>query len=483
MAQVLEEKKKKFAPRHVNIYAEGTPTVKAQSKMNNTFAGVAEDATNVADKFLGGAGARKIGRGVAKVVKPITNARENQKQFFSNKKETTALANNKTSFAKRGNAEADALLYGEEGKPVAKTFTPPPQIMGHGKTTNVAPQKAGTGMAVAGEVPEGQAQTEEGQPQEAPVNQFTAPPINERPNAQRDTALGKMTSSAAENPDGGTTNTFSAGGGNLSYDMSKQDIAIKESLAAIDAKIAAGDVPTSEEAKRIQELRLKAGFTRGGTDKQEFSNGGSNQASQEAEKRFNFMPPVNPTEEQLKQYDYQEGLKSGRFERPRDPMLGMSEAERIAYRNTQANTANNIRNNETGMAGVESQNAERQSNIDTREFTLNRQKQNDKMLEDISAMPEGPQKDAAIKQYRLSVGQKANNFTTKVVGIYDDQGIKIGEKIVTVDPTTGQESDVQQGGQQQNLPPADVKQRKIGAIYDSKNGPVRWNGKTYDLVE
>ncbi len=49
--------------------------------------------------------------------------------------------------------------------------------------------------------------------------------------------------------------------------LSDQDKAIKDSIAAIDARIASGVQPTPEQAARIQEIKRRAGFMRGGTDR------------------------------------------------------------------------------------------------------------------------------------------------------------------------------------------------------------------------
>ena len=104
------------------------------------------------------------------------------------------------------------------------------------------------------------------------LNQLSNPVISEIPNVRRDTELGKITSSAKSLADGGQRNTFSIGGNTLSYDLSKKDLSIKKSIEDIDAKIAQGFEPTPEQSQRIAELKRKAGFTLGGTDRKLSTN-------------------------------------------------------------------------------------------------------------------------------------------------------------------------------------------------------------------
>lgn len=99
------------------------------------------------------------------------------------------------------------------------------------------------------------------------LSQLPDPLINEIPNIRRDTELGKMTSSAEALDDGGQKNTFSIGGNTLSYNLSPHDLAVKKSIEDIDARIAQGFEPTPEQAQKIAALKKRAGFTRGGTDR------------------------------------------------------------------------------------------------------------------------------------------------------------------------------------------------------------------------
>jgi len=118
------------------------------------------------------------------------------------------------------------------------------------------------------------------------LEQLSAPKINEIYNARRDAELGKMTSSARKLPGGGQRNTFSLGGNTISYD------------------VGADGVPIGHK-RSLQNL----------------SNG---TAAQQAEARFNSRPAVNPTKEALAQWDYQQGLKSGRYQPKTDPYAGLS---------------------------------------------------------------------------------------------------------------------------------------------------------------
>lgn len=55
--------------------------------------------------------------------------------------------------------------------------------------------------------------------------------------------------------------------GSVTANLSPNDLAIKKSLADIDAAVAGGMQPTPEQAAKIMDLKQQAGFLRGGTDR------------------------------------------------------------------------------------------------------------------------------------------------------------------------------------------------------------------------
>lgn len=63
-----------FADRNkpVNIYEEGSATMKAQDHMSANVGNVLQGIANTVDTYAGGAGGRQIGRGLKKLVSPIT---------------------------------------------------------------------------------------------------------------------------------------------------------------------------------------------------------------------------------------------------------------------------------------------------------------------------------------------------------------------------------------------------------------------------
>lgn len=64
----------------VNIYKKGSKTEKIQRKQFKAVTDIAKAATEGADKYLGGAGARKIGRGIEAIVAPVIAGREHHKR-------------------------------------------------------------------------------------------------------------------------------------------------------------------------------------------------------------------------------------------------------------------------------------------------------------------------------------------------------------------------------------------------------------------
>jgi len=97
---------------------------------------------------------------------------------------------------------------------------------------------------------------------DAPAS-LNLPKINEIPNAQRDSELGKMNVST----DGNTT-TYNIGRDTLSYKLSDRDKQLKTNLERIDQMVASGVEVSPEQMTRINNLRRQAGFLRGGTDRQ-----------------------------------------------------------------------------------------------------------------------------------------------------------------------------------------------------------------------
>lgn len=61
--------------------------------------------------------------------------------------------------------------------------------------------------------------------------------------------------------------TIGKPGEQITINQSANDMAIKNSLGAIDQRIAGGETPTPKQAQKIQQLREQAGFLRGGTDR------------------------------------------------------------------------------------------------------------------------------------------------------------------------------------------------------------------------
>ena len=246
---------------------------------------------------------------------------------------------------------------------------------------------------------------------------LNAPIINTQSNALRNQELGKMTSSSISNPDGSMTNNYNIGDSNLSYKLSPQDMAIKKSLSDIDNRIAAGEVPTPEQAQRTQLLRKKAGFTRGGTDRRLANmNEQVNGTAANYERKFRNMgtsqrvaePTVTP--EQLKQYDYQEGLKSGRYARPSDPTLGMEPKDRAAYKMKQLdaqNDASNIKGQNT-LRDIQGQVAQEQIDEGKRQSALR--------LEYATAAPERQ------KQIRFELGMTEPKPDVRVIDVPDGLG-------------------------------------------------------------
>lgn len=85
------------------------------------------------------------------------------------------------------------------------------------------------------------------------------PTINEIPNAQRDTELGKMNIAA-----NGNTTTYDIGGNPLSYNLSNEDKQIKTNLEKINQMVASGVAVSPEDLRRIEILKMNAGPSRGG---------------------------------------------------------------------------------------------------------------------------------------------------------------------------------------------------------------------------
>jgi hypothetical protein len=68
-------------------------------------------------------------------------------------------------------------------------------------------------------------------------------------------------------------------GYSASVNLSPEDMQVRRNMAAINARIAGGDVPTQEQAAQIAGLRRQAGFLRGGTDRYETDASGRPLAS------------------------------------------------------------------------------------------------------------------------------------------------------------------------------------------------------------
>ena len=78
----------------VNIYADGTPTRKAQDRMNANAGRGLQRLADTADTFAGGAGVRQIGRGLQTIAKPITDpykATKERQKIRANNREINAM--------------------------------------------------------------------------------------------------------------------------------------------------------------------------------------------------------------------------------------------------------------------------------------------------------------------------------------------------------------------------------------------------------
>ena len=505
-AEPVKPKKKRTFTKPYNLYDPKGPEVRAQNKMNSTIAaipgavgdsikGAAGIVTNTADILAGGKGARAVIDTVANSISSATNSQKGAladiragKEQYPDLKQSEAVAkvrNNRFVAKRVGNRDSNVMSYGEDGRRVFSNMPVKEQ----------APVQNTNGIAVAAEVPVEQPAGE------APERQFTPPPIRETPNAQRDAELGKMTSSAETTVDGGEKRTFSIGGNNMSINLSEHDLAVKKSLEDIDSRIAKGFKPNPEQAKKIQQIKEQAGSNRGGTDKRSFSPGGTSpqehagprtfktgnidvqfddSVDTAAQKRFLAPPPVSPTTDQLKQYDYQQGLKSGRFTRPVDPTLNMTPEERIAYRNTQANIQNNIRNNETDMAGVNSQNAERQSNIANNTFALNQQQQIQQLEQAYMNAPDEQTRKVLERQIYVLKGQsqpKTKIFTERFTD-------PITGESVSQNYSRDAEGNVTRLVPEQFPSVPSIKDDLVkGKVYQTQKGLGRWEGKQFRRME
>jgi hypothetical protein len=423
------------------------------------------------------------------------------------KKEGQAVKNFATAAVTGKVSTGDTATKSTNGTAVAgeipKTGTP---------ATNLPPYKAG------GEVPP-YAKGVAG----AQVRQFVNPPINEKPSAQRDAELGEMTSSVKATEGGGEKRTYDIGGNTMSYDVSEKDMAIKRSIEDIDNRIAQGFKPTPEQAQRIQEIKLKAGATRGGTDIQDSSQPGSGprtfkrgnldiqfdeSTDPEAQKRF-LENPVRPTA-QIDRYNNQRSFSQGQaasanaerilsgggngqqqirtfgdivqakhdMAQDRQAETGRNNAAQNSIAATRAQndfTVANQRNNIDAIT-AEGQAQEQQAVIANNRFDLN-QKQQVAQLEQayVNAKTDDERKVLERQLYAIKgKAQPKQQFVT--VDKFNDLGEKTGQEVMTTDEN-GNLVPAQMGSSGEQAPLPAEKDLIDGQIYQLKSGPRMWSKK------
>ena len=458
-----EEKKKKFT-QPVNIYAPGTPTAKAQGNFPSVpeAAGkVFQSAANIAENYAGGAGLRKM-------VAPIVDASNKNQQYMDNQK----LNSNITPASERATGTGERVVGGN--MPV---FTPP--------------KKDTSGMAMAGAVPAktfavpepslmaSHAPTSQQSPGVTPtVDQTTQPGVQQmipgsgwirNESTGESVAMGPGGKIIKMGPDGKPIDDLSSKigmndasqAGQRSFPVGNMDVQFDKSVSPeAQQRFAAptgqqqGGAPTWDDMSRQFQNRSFAGEFGGGR-------------------------PAPTQGQQL-------------FTRENSPNMGWKERAKLNEQmmtNQQSGKNNELANktaqdrNSIDAMNVAGQNQERQSTIANQQFALN-QTQQLTQLQDQYASEQDPTKKKMLEDQLRARGVFKDKPKQQIVtrDVFDDAGVKTGQEFLTPNEN-GQLVPVQVGGGGQYKPaPADEKQRKVGAIYDSPKGPVRWDGKVYTLV-